>query len=102
MLLYYTTNRRKKQGCPAAQIYTAGLLDKPEKLCYNVGNKGEISPHNERVKTMNTTLNNAAVSAVLYAYQQYRFFLQQEEESFVVLRTEKPAACSAIVQSVLH
>ena len=50
---------------------------------------------NERVKTMNAIMNNA-MSAYIYAFdhQQSSFFLQQREESSVVLRTGRNCVCS--------
>lgn len=65
--------------------------------------KGRNFPENltnERVKTMNAIKNNVmltAMSANLYAYeyQQFRFFLQWQEESFIVLRARHASVCSA-------
>ena len=81
--------------------YTIGLLDSSGKVCYNVLNAGQEARAiltTERVKTMNAMMNKPVLTAVsLYAfeYQQYNFFLQQEEESCFVLRTEHCGVCSA-------
>ncbi|MBQ6040332.1 MAG: hypothetical protein IJL32_06130 [Oscillospiraceae bacterium] len=82
---------------PESKKYTTGLLDIPGKVCYNVLNAGQKAREiltNERVKTMNAMRTNAMYLYV-FEYQQFRFFLQQEEESAFVLRTGHTGVCSA-------
>lgn len=65
--------------------------------------KGRNFPENltnERVKTMNAIRNNVMPTAMFtnlyaYEYQQFRFFLQWQEESSIVLRTRHTSVCSA-------
>ena len=77
--------------------YITGLLDISVPVCYNVLNAGQKARDiliTERVKTMNAMMNNA-MSLYAFEYQQFCFFLQQEEESCFVLRTGHTGVCSA-------
>ena len=77
--------------------YTTGLLDISAPVCYNMLNAGQEARDiltNERVKTMNAMMNNA-MNLYVFEYQQFCFFLQQEEESCFVLRTGHTGVCSA-------
>ena len=76
--------------------YTTGLLDIFRKLCYNVLNEGRKAREiltNERVKTMKAIMNNA-VCLFSFEYQQFCYFLQQENGAFV-LHAKHTGVCSA-------
>ena len=80
--------------------YTTGLLDILLDLCYNDDSEGENFTDiltNERVKTMNAIMNRlTAMSTSIWnsEYQQSSCFLQQEDNSSIVLRTRHKYACS--------
>jgi len=76
--------------------YTSGLLDISGKVCYNVFKAGQTAREiltNERVKTMKAIMNNA-VCLFSFEYQQFCYFLQQENGAFV-LHAKHTGVCSA-------
>ena len=87
----------KYENSTSCKKYTTGLLDISVPVCYNVFNAGQAARDiltNERVKTMNAMMNNA-MNLYVFEYQQFCFFLQQEEGSQFVLRTGHTGVCSA-------
>ena len=76
--------------------YTTGLLDISVPVCYNKHNAGQTAREiltNERVKTMKAIMNNA-VCLFSFEYQQFCYFLQQENGAFV-LHAKHTGVCSA-------
>ena len=77
-------------------MYTRGLLDILQMVCYNDDSEGKTSRlpmilTNERVKPMNAILNKAAMAVLVcddYQYEyDYSFSFEWQDESFSVLRT---------------